>query len=105
MIYVHTTMLERDLARGYVVVDPAPAGWGERALLAHPNDTCLRQLRTGLCTMDKDHRGRCSTVTFNCDSCGKTRRGHYDSCARDSDGEIDVVFCWFCTNVLYPRPY
>lgn len=36
---------------------------------------CHRQLRNGPCTMRRNHRGRCSTVTFYCDVCGKIRRG------------------------------
>jgi hypothetical protein len=50
--------------------------------------TCGRALRGGrYCTMDHSHRGRCSSVTFCCDGCGKQRRGQ--PAAQDEGG-------WYC---------
>jgi hypothetical protein len=81
-----------------------------RLWLANPEDTCLRKMRGwkagnevqhGFCTMDKGHRGKCSTVTFYCDGCGKTRRGRphrvYD--------EEEVQFCFMCMEVDNGRYY
>lgn len=63
-------------------------------------ESCGKEMRDGPCRLDPDHRGRHSTVAFYCDACGKMRRGHWAATARDSDGVIDVVFCWFCVNVV-----
>lgn len=76
----------------------------ERVDMAHPSRTCLRVMQTKeLCLMDKDHRGRCSSVVFFCDGCQKTRRGIPAGYAYDDNGDVDVVFCWFCQNVEVPR--
>ena len=64
--------------------------------------SCGKKLQTGFCGMDEGHRGRHSTVVFYCDSCGKMRRGHPEGRALDSNGDVDVEFCWFCINVLGP---
>lgn len=63
---------------------------------------CEELLRDGYCVLDPDHRGRHTTVGFYCDACGKMRRGTPETMAHDADGVIDVVFCWFCVNVLGP---
>lgn len=56
-----------------------------------PGGTCGRPLRGGrYCTMDHNHRGKCSSVTFNCDSCGKQRRGS------PAYKDIDHVVCFMC---------
>lgn len=62
----------------------------ERTILADRKTTCLHELRSGYCTMDKGHKGRHSTVTFGCDGCGKTRRGQpYRS-------NEEVAMCFMC---------
>jgi hypothetical protein len=61
---------------------------------------CGSQMRDGPCLLDSDHRGRHTTVGFYCDSCGKMRRGQPAGQQTDTDGVVDVVFCWFCLNVL-----
>lgn len=52
------------------------------------------------CKMEKDHRGRCSCVTFYCEGCGKIRRGRPagQSVVRLGDGSIDdsFDFCFLC---------
>ena len=75
----------------------------DRIDFADPDDTCLRPMRKwtapfahgtveqhGYCLMDKGHRGRCSTVVFYCDSCGKARRGN------PSYSDESVSLCWMC---------
>ncbi len=59
---------------------------------------CGKAMRDGYCVMDPDHRGRHTTVGFYCDACGKVRRGQPVGQAVDTDGVVDVVFCWFCVN-------
>lgn len=62
----------------------------ERTTLADRETTCLHELRSGPCTMDKGHRGRHTTVSFGCDGCGKSRRGHpYRS-------NEEVAMCFMC---------
>ena len=39
------------------------------------HDQCGEEMRTGTCTLDPDHRGRHTTMSFYCDICGKQRRG------------------------------
>ena len=68
---------------------------------ANTTTTCARRLRTGPCSMDSGHRGRCSTVTFHCDGCGSTRRGRpvvegYNRW----DGLPEVAFCFMCVREL-----
>lgn len=63
-------------------------------------EICERKMRTGSCTMDKGHRGRCTTSSFVCDACGKSRRSQPAEQARNPwDGVIEAEFCWFCVNV------
>ena len=57
---------------------------------------CQRFLRSGNCGLDLNHKGRCSTVVFYCDACGKMRRGHPAGQALDLDGVPDVEFCFLC---------
>lgn len=58
--------------------------------------------------MEPEHRGRCASVTFDCDGCGKTRRG--SPSARRSivlgDGTVDEVFefCFMCAVVEPSQP-
>lgn len=64
---------------------------------------CSRALKGDTtCAMDKDHRGRCSSVAFVCDLCGKRRRGQpkiYDV------GEDDrFAVCFMCDVVERPDP-
>lgn len=73
--------------------------------------TCDRPMRGGgTCGLYAGHRGRCSTVTFDCDGpCGKRQRGYPTSTARDSDGVPVAQFCFVCTitaarEVGYPAP-
>lgn len=93
-VLVHPLVEEEWTQKGYVRVET----WrntSPRILMADPERTCLRKLRDGHCTMDKDHRGRCSTVTFVCDGCGKTRRGTPD--VQDED----IALCFMC----YGKPF
>lgn len=64
--------------------------------------TCDYELRSGKCQMEQTHKGRHSTVTFYCESCGKIRRGtpHSQSFVRLGDGTIDDIFdfCFMCCN-------
>lgn len=64
--------------------------------------TCGREMRTGTCAMDANHRGLCTTVAFYCDACGRMRRGRPAGQDVDINGDPTVVFCWFCINVLGP---
>jgi hypothetical protein len=70
--------------------EPTRGGW--RVMVCDPATTCLHQLRSGKCRMDKDHRGRHSTVVFGCDGCGKTVRGTPAS----SHPDEGVAFCFLC---------
>jgi hypothetical protein len=92
MIGVHISRVPEHEAKGYVIMEQNECF----AWMVNTADTCMRQMRTGNCMMDKDHRGRCSTVVFYCDACGKRRRGQPDQILRDSDGVPDGQFCWFC---------
>ena len=69
-----------------------------------PNDLCLQPLKkwktqleesSGLCSMRKNHRGRCSTITFFCDVCGNFRRG---SPFRSDE---DIAACFMCCKGSY----
>jgi len=60
---------------------------------------CRKPMRDGSCVLDYEHRGRHSTVGFYCDACGKMRRGTPEGFAYDTDGVLDVTFCWFCVYV------
>ena len=69
-----------------------------------PERTHLRPMRGGgYCTMDKDHKGRCSSVTFQCEGCGKTRRGRPEAThqVKLGDGTVDdsFDFCFMCVVV------
>lgn len=67
--------------------------------------TCGREMRDDTeCSMDEGHRGRCSSVTFVCDACGKARRGQPDVVATNPwDDVVEAQFCWFCQNVDQSR--
>lgn len=61
---------------------------------------CQQQLTTGQCTMDEGHRGRHTTVSFYCDSCGQTRRGRPVGQARNPwDDVVEAEFCFMCMEV------
>lgn len=67
-------------------------------------EACWRKLRGGdYCRMDKGHKGRCSSVTFCCDACGKTRRGQPYGWGPDEGGpDADphgLAFCFMCCRV------
>ena len=69
-------------------------------LFDEPGRTCARAMRDGRCQMDPGHRGRCSTVTFTCDNCDKTRRGQPVAYARNPwDGVAEAQFCFMCVKV------
>lgn len=92
-MYVHESQREKLIARGFVQVGEE-RGWFH---FVNPEITCLREMRTGKCLMDKGHRGRCSTVVFNCDCCGKTRRGRpHGESANPADGVVEIVWCFMC---------
>lgn len=92
-------------------VDDFQAGFGqgwESGLIqqaARLGKDCARyMLGGGCCRMPRGHRGRCAQQVFQCDVCGKTRRGS----ARISDEEIEV--CFMCdldwSRYAYPHePY
>lgn len=58
--------------------------------------------------MEAEHRGRCASVTFDCDGCGKTRRGSPSSHSRIvlGDGTVDdeFQFCFMCSVVEPSQP-
>ncbi len=62
---------------------------------------CEREMLTGECELDLGHRGRCSTVVFYCDSCGKMRRGYPHQAITQlmSDGDREHVgdICFMCS--------
>lgn len=61
---------------------------------------CGKEMRTGNCTMDADHRGRHTTVSFYCDGCGKVRRGTPVGQYRNPwDGTTEAIFCFMCMRV------
>jgi hypothetical protein len=72
---------------------------------ARPN-RCNRPMRDGACQMRPAHRGRHSTVTFDCDGCGATRRGQGRKYDVIVGGEVDdqFEFCFMCESVPSPPP-
>ena len=95
MIWVHESRVAANIERGYTVVDQNPTN--DWVGLVKEDETCLREMRTGRCLMDKDHRGRCSTVVFCCDDCGKTRRGQpHVEVENPWDGVIEAQICFMC---------
>lgn len=60
-----------------------------------------RPLRNGgYCLLDEDHRGRCSSVTFYCDGCGKYRRSQPVAQVRNEhDGVVEAQLCFMCEHV------
>lgn len=65
---------------------------------------CPHPIRNTTCQLDEGHRGRHSTVTFYCDSCGQRRRGQPEASAYNPwDGLPEADFCWLCVNVLQPQ--
>lgn len=70
--------------------------------VATPEDTCGRPMRDGPCALDRNHRGRCTTIAFDCDGCGVRRRSQPTSVARNPwDGEVEAQFCFMCTKVYW----
>lgn len=64
---------------------------------------CNAQMRDGRCAMDAGHKGRCTTVAFECDTCGKRRRGQPVAELRNPwDDVVEAVQCWFCQQVMAP---
>lgn len=68
------------------------------------NLQCEKQLRTGRCTMPLYHRGRHTTQSFECDSCGKQRRGNWRDYVHnyyDRGGDVieSLVLCFMCRHV------
>jgi hypothetical protein len=65
---------------------------------------CKREMQTGNCVLDLNHRGRCTTVGFYCDSCGRMRRGqpHVHATQLMSDGYREPVadICFMCSRGL-----
>lgn len=61
-------------------------------------------MRDGFCEVESGHRGRCSTVAFYCDGCGRQCRGQPHATHQDlqSDGNYEPVadFCFMCTRGL-----
>jgi hypothetical protein len=93
---VHESQEVEFISKGYVVVERN----GVMVTLALPSETCLREMRGDRkCIMDKNHRGRCASVAFFCDACGKMRRGTPTGHSYDSNDDPTTDYCWFCVNV------
>lgn len=90
------------LDRGFVVV-PGAAPRDGLAVLADPRSVCLVELRGGLCVGELGHRGRHSVVWFECDGCGRMRRGVPDRVGY-LDGEPEFGFCFLCVRGLTREP-
>lgn len=60
---------------------------------------CNREMRDGECALLADHRGRCTTVAFYCDSCGMMRRSRPVAQAKDPYGDPVADFCFMCVKV------
>ena len=54
----------------------------------------------GTCTLDPEHKGHHSTVSFTCDACGKTRRGTPHVYGRDGEYPQGLQFCFMCARGL-----
>lgn len=93
-----TNALER-LNNGWVEVSRPYPDNQSIIELAHPDSTCLKLLKGGVCVMDKGHRGRCTTVAYCCDACGQMRRGQPHRVVNDSNGDPDVALCFMCVRV------
>lgn len=53
------------------------------------------------CMLDDGHKGRCSSVAFYCDGCGKRRRSRPASTmVNPADGVVEGEFCFMCVSVL-----
>ncbi len=97
---VHRTKLEDVVQRrGYVWI--RDTSQGQRCDVADPDSTCLKPLERSQipCTMDAGHRGKCSSITFYCEICGKRRRSQPYRTAYDPDGVPDAHFCYMCVEV------
>lgn len=111
MINTHELNEEEYVQKGWVKVseewhyDEVKGKRFRRINFANPENTCLKSLRDGPCVMDKDHKGRCTTVAFGCDGCGKMRRGRPYKEALDVDGVPEVQFCFMCIKVESDDPY
>jgi hypothetical protein len=53
----------------------------------------------GACSLDPEHKGYHSTVTYSCDGCGKRRRGYPHATAPDGAWWEDsrLQFCFLCS--------
>jgi hypothetical protein len=95
MIGIHksqTIALLQRRREGWVTVSETD----ERVELAHPDTTCLADMRNGKCLLDPDHRGRHTTVAFYCDSCGKMRRGRPEAHTYDANDDPTTDHCYLC---------
>lgn len=73
----------------------------DRVIAAVREDTCLAPVRGGgYCKLDPDHKGHHSTVVFECDGCGKKRRGSPAAYGRDGEYEHGLQFCFMCVRGL-----
>jgi hypothetical protein len=63
---------------------------------------CHKELRGGwgTCQHDAGHKGRCSSVVFRCDCCGKTRRGTPTAWSRDGEYVRGIAICFMCARGL-----
>lgn len=93
---VHREVLATYLKDGWVEVGEK---WG-LVEIEHPEDTCIRKMRDGYCRLDKGHRGRCTTVAFYCDSCGRMRRGSPVAHIYDDNGDPSTDHCFMCSRGL-----
>lgn len=67
---------------------------------------CERPLRGGgRCTLDADHRGRCTSVSFLCDGCSRRRPGVPHACGQVDTGMEGMQFCFLCAGPPAQRQY
>ena len=107
IIVGHPETRDAWISKGYVIVqentlDHKGVTYTHWELM-HPDHNCLKQMRTGLCQLDRGHRGRHTTVAFYCDMCGKYRKGEPYRKYYDINGDLDVVGCFMCQEVLPGR--
>lgn len=51
------------------------------------------------CLLETGHSGHHASVAFQCDACGKTRRGTPHAYARDGEYEHGISLCFLCAGV------
>jgi hypothetical protein len=59
----------------------------------------------GTCTLDQDHRGHHSTVTYRCDGCGRARRGQPHATGPDGEHDNGLRFCFMCSAEQIINPH